>query len=513
MIARRTVLAALGGLGASATLAGPLGAAWPKVANAQTPVSSLLQAARDLAAQPYVPSPGVLPPPFTGLNYNAFRGIRPRAGQAAFLPQGEGFEVDFLPPGLYFPDPVEIEREVGGVLRELPFSPSLFTFEPRYFDDIPDSAPGAGFSGLRLRHPLNADDRMDEVAVFQGASYFRAIGQNMAYGLSARAVAVGTGCAVPEEFPRFTRLRLFEGDDRAITLEALIDSPSLAGHMALVLRPGAQTINDVVVTLFPRTDIETIGVAPLTSMFLKGPMHAAVSDDFRPRVHDSDVLMVENGFGERLWRPIANPTRVETSAFADTDPVSFGLYQTARAYADFEDTEAHYQDRPSAIIVPQGSWGEGSVMLVEIPTGEEFLDNIVAFWRPKDALLGGAEYRFAYQLIWTKEPPAQPERAPIVQARSGREHDQPGTRRFVVDFDGDPAGLTPDISVFGADQTLLSGSSLFALPNGRGTRVTFLLTPGDAPALELRLVLRDGEGAAMSPVWLHRWTPMRDGGI
>jgi glucans biosynthesis protein len=51
------------------------------------------------------------------------------------------------------------------------------------------------------------------------------------------------------------------------------------------------------------------------------------------------------------------------------------------------------------------------------------------------------------------------------------------------------------------------------LPEGRGTRVTFLMTPGEAETLELRLVLRDGTGAEASPVWLHRWTRARDGGV
>ncbi|TDA90474.1 glucan biosynthesis protein, partial [Halomonas marinisediminis] len=105
-------------------------------------------------------------------------------------------------------------------------TPDLFDFAPRYFDTIPATAPGAGFSGLRLRHPLNTPDVLDEVLVVQGASYFRAIGQAMVYGLSARAVALGTGGAGPEEFPRFTHLRLHPARDGTVRLEAVIDSPS-----------------------------------------------------------------------------------------------------------------------------------------------------------------------------------------------------------------------------------------------------------------------------------------------
>ncbi len=481
---------------------------------AQGGVPSLREVARAMSAEAYVAPSGVLPAPFAGLNYDAFRGIRPIVGQAAMLPQGGSFAVDLLPPGLYFPDPVTVERQVAGAWADLPLTPSLFDFDARYFDAVPSEAPGAGFSGLRLRYPLNAADVMDEVAVFQGASYFRAIGQAMAYGLSARAVALGTGGAAPEEFPRFTHMRVHEGVGDSIRMEALIDSPSLSGYFDLVLHPGVDTGMDISVTLFPRARLDTIGIAPLTSMYLKGPMRDAASDDFRPRVHDSDVLFMENGAAERLWRPIGNPAAVETSAFGDVNPVSFGLFQTARTYEDFEDSEARYEARPSAVIHPQGEWGAGAVMLVEIPTGTEFLDNIVAFWRPEAALEAGGEYQFDYRIDWTLTDPDAGRTARVLQSRSGREHEYPGTRRFVVDFEGQSQGLTPDLSVSGegASPEMVAGAALFDLPEGRGQRATFLLTPGEeARALELRLVLRDAAGMAVSPVWLHRWTRKRDG--
>jgi len=504
MMDRRSLLAAF-----SAGLA--LGPARLAAQNSQP--ASLLEAARRLATAPYAPPPATLPPPFAGLDYNAFRGIRPKEGQAANLTQGPGFEVDFLPPGLYFPDAVEIDRQADGNWQDLPFSPALFTFEPRYFDEIPDSSPGAGFSGFRLRHPLNTPDVMDEVAVFQGASYFRAIGQQMSYGLSARAVAIGTGRPEPEEFPRFTHLRLHEAAAGQIRIEGVLDSPSLAGYLAMTLTPGAVTAMDVSITLLPRVAISDVGIAPLTSMYLKGPMRGAASDDFRPRVHDSDVLFIENGAGERIWRPIGNPASVETSAFADKAPGSFGLYQTARRYEDFEDTEARYQTRPTAVVRPKGDWGRGAVMLVEIPTGTEFLDNIVAFWRPAEPLNAGSEMRFDYRIDWTTAAPEQGGPAAIAQSRSGREHDQPGARRFVIDFAGSPDGLTPDLSASGVPAEALFGLSLFALPEGRGSRVTFLLKPEEVPAVELRLVLRDADGQPASPIWLHRWTKKRDGGV
>jgi Periplasmic glucans biosynthesis protein len=98
----------------------------------------------------------------------------------------------------------------------------------------------------------------------------------------------------------------------------------------------------------------------------------------------------------------------------------------------------------------------------------------------------------------------------VLQTRSGREHDRPGTRRYVIDFAGDRTALRPELDAGSAE---VSGLALFPLPEGRGTRLTFLLAPGGADAVELRLGLRDGAGAATGPVWLHRWTRARDGGV
>jgi glucans biosynthesis protein len=481
----------------------------PRASLAET-APTLLEEARALAAHPFVERTTPLPPPFAGLDYDAYRGIRPIPGRSALLPHGPDFALDLLPPGLFFPDPVRIDRVTRDGPKDIAFAPGLFDFDTRYFDEVPDTAPGAGFSGLRLRHPLNMPDRMDEALVLQGASYFRAIGQAMVYGLSARAVAVGTGGPAPEEFPRFTHLRLHPAHSGAVRIEAVIDSPSLAGHFDMSLRPGRDTVTGIAVTLLPRREIADIGVAPLTSMYLKGPLRASVSDDFRPRVHDSDLLLIENGAGERLWRPISNPARVETSAFLDDGPVSFGLYQTPRAFADFEDSEARYHDRPSAIVRPEGDWGRGAVMLVEIPTGDEFMDNIVAFWRPEAPLAAGSEHRFAYSITWTRDAPAPQARRAIVQSRSGREHDRPGARRYVIDVTGPPEGLAPEIS--GPAMARIDGASVFALPHGRGTRLTFLLVPGEIDVADLRVVLRDGSQPD-APVWLHRWTRARDGGV
>src|SRR3546814_6183594 len=58
------------------------------------------------------------------------------------------------------------------------------------------------FSGVRLLSPINNPDVFDEIAVFQGASYFRSLGRGNLYGISARGLSIGTG-GPQEEFPLF----------------------------------------------------------------------------------------------------------------------------------------------------------------------------------------------------------------------------------------------------------------------------------------------------------------------
>ena len=83
---------------------------------------------------------------------------------------------------------------------------------------------------------------------------------------------------------------------------------------------------------------------------------------------------------------------LQISAFADTSPRGFGLLQRERMFADYQDLEARYENRPSVWVEPIGDWGEGAVELVEIPSEQEVNDNIVAFWRPHDPLRAKGEY-------------------------------------------------------------------------------------------------------------------------
>ena len=271
------------------------------------------------------------------------------------------------------------------------------------------------------------------------------------------------------------------------------------------MEPGTETVMHVRSVLFPRRDIDTVGIAPLTSMYFFGPERRAGIDDFRDAVHDSDGLRIVNGSGERLWRPLRNPSAVETSSFLDDNPRSFGLIQRARDFHDYEDAETHYERRPSAWIEPEGDWGRGAVMLVEIPSADEFADNIVAFWRPAEPLTAGSENTFVYRLTWgLTEGEALP-LARIVSTRSGLSILDARERVFVVDFDLGLINIATVEPRIEASAGEVKGLSIAPIPGGNLARVGFHFVAGDLTSAEFRLWLQS-EGAEASEIWLYRWS-------
>ena len=184
--------------------------------------------------------------------------------------------------------------------------------------------------------------------VFLGASYFRALGKGQRYGISARGLAIDTALMSGEEFPRFTEFWIErpEPQARELRLYALLDSPRATGAYGFVLKPGVDTVLDVRAQLYLRQNVAKLGLAPLTSMYYFGENHRVGIDDFRPEVHDSDGLSIQNGTGEWIWRPLVNPKRLLVTSFAVTNPLGFGLLQRDRSFVDYEDLEARYETRP-----------------------------------------------------------------------------------------------------------------------------------------------------------------------
>jgi glucans biosynthesis protein len=68
---------------------------------------TVIQRARAAAAQPFQRPLIELSEPFADLTYDRFRGIRFR-DEARMFTEGQGFQMDLMPPGFYYVDKVEV---------------------------------------------------------------------------------------------------------------------------------------------------------------------------------------------------------------------------------------------------------------------------------------------------------------------------------------------------------------------------------------------------------------------
>ncbi|TCO71228.1 glucan biosynthesis protein [Rhodovulum euryhalinum] len=524
-ITRRQALGGLAGSAAATALLAPFAAAqqaeMPVAPMAEpTPVpfsfELLAERMRALAAAPYV-APEEHEGAIAGLDYDAYRRIRFRPGRARWQEDGSFFQLHAFHPGWLYKTPVAVHEVVDGTELPLGFSVEDFEYEGDLASRVPTGAQMPTIAGFRLHAPLNRADIFDEVIVFLGASYFRALGRGNVYGLSARGLAINTATGKGEEFPRFSEFwieRPVPGAAR-ITLYAALESPSVTGAFRFDVAPGETTVVDVTARLFAREDIAHLGIAPLTSMYLLGDNDRGEFDDFRPRVHDSEVLVLNTRGGETFVRPLNNPPRLASAYLGTVDPVSFGLVQRDRGFDSYLDAGAHYELRPSLMVEPLGPWGKGTVRLVEIPSDLEGNDNIVAFWVPDAPMRRGDALEVAYRLHWGMAPPgtACSERARIVRTRVGKGgvsgvqggHDR---RKFVIDFAGGALSALPaDAEI--APKLYASGGEIVesVLSRISGTDTWRLViearAPGDA-LVELRAEIA-GYGRTLSETWLYQW--------
>lgn len=461
--------------------------------------------ARALAGRPYRARQTV-PQDWRELTYDHYQLRWFRGKDALWSKTDRSYNVDFFLPGLYFPRPIKIHTVENGMSSIFPFDLSLFDGTDKAPDLSIDSS--LGYSGLRLRTEQTEPGKKTEFCVFQGASYFRAIAHGNAYGLSARGLALKTADPEGEEFPEFISFWLEAPgpNQKNMIVHALMDSPSVSGAYRFDILPGENCVMNVEASLFAREELSHVGLAPLTSMFLYDETNRTRFDDFRPAVHDSEGLLVRNGNGEVLWRPLANPSRLQVSSFVDENPSGFGLMQRARKLSDYADLEAHYHRRPSLWVEPGENWGKGAVTLVEIPADKEIYDNIVAYWRPRTPYAKGAQIDLSYRLTWGNGPElGLPQ---VINTASGaRIFGDPG-RIMTVNFAAHPLleGKVEEYDIHVSSPHVdTSAGVLQRNPETGGLRLAFSFDPGARDHVELRAQLRR-DGAPASEVWLYRWT-------
>lgn len=477
--------------------------------------------ARQLAAQPYQNPAGQVPDFLLKIDYDAWRDIRFRPEQALWKREGLPFNVQFFHPGLYYDRTVKISIVNSQGVKPVDFSRDVFDYGKNSFrDKVP---AGLGFAGLRLHYPLNTKKYFDEVAVFLGASYFRAVAKKQNYGLSARGLAVDTALSSGEEFPCFREFWIVKPVEEStrITVYALLDSPSLSGAYQFVVKPGRETLVDVTGTVFRRKNVQKFGIAPLTSMFFYGENASQrPADDFRPEIHDSDGLQILFHNGEWLWHPLVNPRTLLINSFAAKDPAGFGLAQRDADFNSYQDLEARYEARPSVWITPHGTWGAGRIELIQIPTDSELNDNIIAFWVPEKMPELAQPVTFSYRMSWQYAKSARPPAGRTIATRTAKGNDGQ-MKKFVVDFAGGrldriPPGRSVTAAVTVDGSAKLIEQQVYKNRFSGGWRLVFQIKPEDQgmdrmlpqkrQPIELRAYLKEGNNA-VTETWSYTFLP------
>ncbi len=455
-----------------------------------------------------------IPAEWRQMTYDEYRDLRfRRECRLNFGPEVR-YQADLFPAGFIYNRPVEIYRVMDDCTRKVEFSTELYEFgkllQGRYWP-----AQGA-FSGIRFftdRYRGSRGDYADEVVVFHGASYFRAVPQGAVYGLSARGLAIDTiGSASGEEFPTFTEFQVLpkSSEEERISLLAFLESPSAVGAYEFSIATGDPLPIEVRATVFLRNRVALLGLAPLTSMFWYGENSWPRPPDFRPEVHDSDGLAIETREGGKIWRPLdvdhqRKKIRHQTFSFPD-GLRGYGLFQRDRDFSHYQDLEALYHCRPDAWVELLEGFSQGTLHLIELPTGEESWDNIVAFWEPGVVPNTGEALYFSYRILWQREK-SEEKLARVLSTRSTREW-CPRREMFLLDwFVPESLSVVEPELVVSAEGAEVTEKSLF--PNRISgtwcTRVRFLFAKTTVSANLCVQLFANKQ--PISERWQYLWNP------
>ncbi len=240
-------------------------------------------------------------------------------------------------------------------------------------------------------------------------------------------------------------------------------------------------------------------------------------DGFRTELHDSDGLLVHNGSEEWLWRPLGNPPRERVSSFLDRGVRGYGLLQRDRTFESYQDLDLAYENaaelfrRARRRLAPAGSNSSNCRRRTRPTTISS------ASWTPAATPEPDKPFGYAYRITAGLEMPRLAPNGRVVhtfeapaRALGSSEPNDPGARRFLVDFAGGDLGYyVNDPSQVEAVATTSTGrvlrASVAANPHIDGLRALFdiAVKPGDTA--DLRLFLR-ANARTLTETWTYPWS-------
>jgi glucans biosynthesis protein len=150
---------------------------------------------------------------------------------------------------------------------------------------------------------------------------------------------------------------------------------------------------------------------------------------------------------------------------------------------------------------------------VTIPTTNEKLDNVVAYWVPAKPPQPGNELVYAYTIRWELDDPARSPSGRVVATR--RDHGTVDTshdgHRYVLDFEGTAlAALAPDHApravVSASNGVRVYDQHVYKNTVTGGWRLTFQIKPTSREPVELRAYLARGDDV-LTETWSSVWLP------
>ncbi|MFZ2995886.1 glucan biosynthesis protein [Sphingobium sp.] len=456
--------------------------------NAAEPFSwdRLVAMAQRLGRTPFKEAP--LYPAAQAVDYTALHQARFRDDRTLWgdLPGDTG--VRFFPLSRNAAQPVAISIVDKGRATPLRYDPAMF--DAPADNPVKKLSPDAGFAGFRIMNAARDGDWLS----FLGASYFRAPSPQGQFGLSARAIAINTGIQGKEEFPRFTHFWLERTGASSVTIHALLDGASITGAFRFVSTLGKDGVRqDVTAALFPRRAIPELGLMPMTSMFWYDQANKMQGTDWRPEIHDSDMLSIASADGAIQARPLFNPANPLVSTFVERSPKGFGLVQRDRNFDHYQDDGVYYDRRPTLWASSVKPLGAGQVRLYTFPTDSEFTDNVAAYWTPDVAPRPGARIDINYRLDWSGSgTPAGKDMAIVSNIWRGH-GDSADIDRMVVDFSGLPEGTKPDIWADLTGGTIVKKGGYPVLGQGGLFRVAIDIKREPNKNADVRVQLRAGD--------------------
>jgi glucans biosynthesis protein len=164
-------------------------------------------------------------------------------------------------------------------------------------------------------------------------------------------------------------------------------------------------------------------------------------------------------------------------------------------------------------VEPHGLWGEGSLHLVSLNSGFEGLDNIVAFWDPKNKPAPLQPYRFGYSVYWTMENDFKLSDNKAVSTRVGQDLSCQDCRQFIIDFAGPkldhlPETNGPESIANCSGNAVILNDQVIRCPELNTWRVILKMQPkpGNTDPVDLRCTLQQGTNI-LSETWTYQWSP------